>query len=380
LLCFRLDADNLNATGTAELKLNVLMSSLVTVWHRNPYPYIKTRYRDYHLILQEGKDQSGHDVPNVGVGLMYAQYTSSQLGEYPSMKNGPVQWVLWEGMRRTAFRIDDPHKVLNAMHPNLLDATSTPAQIAELVHACTDERDMLADTLASSFLNNPQVSFFTMYETMHKMDKLWVDDQRMKTVGLLKWTTSVLKVEQNATALAEQAVRDGATGEYVLPAVGPDLFYDKFNHTLERHLNRTRQRQAMHQSMHDWLAQVRMKAQQGTPMMDERFEHQLPVNFSQTNNFTDIPERRKRLVDDFSTTLCDSKPDVAETQMTIREHEMYAPDVNAFEVRETAALASQQLFASYDALITGNHRCFTKAVMGISQRMRPMQVRRRLRC
>jgi hypothetical protein len=362
----------------AELKLNVLMSNLVTVWHRNPYPYIKTRYRDYHLILQEGKDQSGHDVPNVGVSLMYAQYTSSELGEYPSMKNGPVQWVLWEGMRRTAFRIDDPHKVLNAMHPNLLDATSTPAQIAELVHACTNERDMLADTLASSFLNNPHVSFFTMYETMHKTDKLWVLDQRMKTVGLLKWTTSVVEVEQNATALAEQAARDGGTGDYVLPAVGPDMFYDKFNHTLERHLNRTRQRQAMHQSMYDWLAQVRMKAQQGTPMMDERFEHQLPVNFSLTNNFTNIPERLKRLVDDFSTTLCDSQPDV-QTQMTIREHEMYAPDANAFAVRETAALASQQLFASYDALITGNHGCFTKAVMGISQRMRPLQVRPRPR-
>jgi hypothetical protein len=69
---------------------------------------------------------------------------------------------------------------------------------------CTDERDMLADTLASAFANNPAVTFFTMYDTMHKADKLWVDDQRLKTVGLLRWASAVVAVEQNATALAEQ--------------------------------------------------------------------------------------------------------------------------------------------------------------------------------
>jgi hypothetical protein len=50
--------------------------------------------------------------------------------------------------------------------------------------------------------------------------------------------------------------------------------------------------------------------------------------------------------------------------MLIREHEMFAPDAAAFQVRETAALASPQLFSNYDALLTGNHRCFTRAVVG----------------
>jgi hypothetical protein len=45
--------------------------------------------------------------------------------------------------------------------------------------------------------------------------------------------------------------------DVVSPAVGPQLFRDTFNRTLELHLNRTRQRQAADQGMHDWLAQVR---------------------------------------------------------------------------------------------------------------------------
>ena len=53
---------------------------------------------------------------------------------------------------------------------------------------------------------------------------------------------------------------------------------------------------------------MRQKANPGTPLADPRFEHQLPVDFSLTNNFTalpDVPRKAKKLVDDMSTTLCD---------------------------------------------------------------------------
>ena len=47
-------------------QLNVLHLDADTIWFANPYPYFKTLYKDYALIIQT-------DNPFVNAGILYVQ-------------------------------------------------------------------------------------------------------------------------------------------------------------------------------------------------------------------------------------------------------------------------------------------------------------------
>ena len=65
----------------AGLGLNVFQSDLDVIWARNPYPYLKTVWRDFHLVLQE---EGGRSNQRANGGVIYVQN---------ALPGGPVQWV-----------------------------------------------------------------------------------------------------------------------------------------------------------------------------------------------------------------------------------------------------------------------------------------------
>ena len=60
------------------LGLNVFQSDLDVIWTHNPYPYLKTIWKDYHLVLQE----EGSECPRANGGVIYVQN---------ALPGGPVQ-------------------------------------------------------------------------------------------------------------------------------------------------------------------------------------------------------------------------------------------------------------------------------------------------
>jgi len=127
--------------------LNVLHLDADTVWFANPYPYFKTLYKDYALIIQT-------DNPFVNAGILYVQNVQS---------GDAAAWVLQELNRRIHRFTYEPESVTLLPH----STWSTPPHFAN-----ADEQANLNDIVVTAL--NGRESFAAgveFYEARFKRDR-----------------------------------------------------------------------------------------------------------------------------------------------------------------------------------------------------------------
>lgn len=128
-------------------KLNVLHLDADTVWFANPYPYFKTLYKDYSLIIQT-------DNPFVNAGIMYVQNVHD---------GDAAAWVLQELNRRIARFTYRPESVRQL--PN--SGWSNPPHFAN-----ADEQANLNDIVTTCLIGKETYSAgVEFYEARFKRDR-----------------------------------------------------------------------------------------------------------------------------------------------------------------------------------------------------------------
>ena len=128
-------------------KLNVLHLDADTVWFANPYPYFKTLYAEYSLIIQT-------DNPFVNAGIMYVQ----------NVHDGDAgAWVLQELNRRISRFTYRPESVKEL--PN--SQWSTAPHFAN-----ADEQANLNDIVTTALIGKPTFTAgVEFYEARFKRDR-----------------------------------------------------------------------------------------------------------------------------------------------------------------------------------------------------------------
>ena len=128
-------------------KLNVLHLDADTVWFANPYPYFKTLYADYSLIIQT-------DNPFVNAGILYVQNVHD---------GDAAAWVLQELNRRISRFTYHPETVREL--PN--SQWSTAPHFAN-----ADEQANLNDIVTTSLIGKPTFTAgVEFYEARFKRDR-----------------------------------------------------------------------------------------------------------------------------------------------------------------------------------------------------------------
>ncbi len=128
-------------------RLNVLHLDADTVWFANPYPILKTLYKDYPLIIQA-------DNPFVNAGIMYIQNVAP---------GAAAAWVIEELNRRIDRFTYHPETVTEL--PN--SRWSTPPHFAN-----ADEQANLNDIVASGLIGRHTYgNGVEFYEARFKRDK-----------------------------------------------------------------------------------------------------------------------------------------------------------------------------------------------------------------
>jgi hypothetical protein len=135
-------------------RLNVLHLDADTVWFANPYPYFKTLYKEYSLIIQT-------DNPFVNAGIMYVQ----------NVRDGDAAaWVLQELNRRIARFTYHPESVKQL--PN--SAWSSAPHFAN-----ADEQANLNDIVTTCLIGKESYSAgVEFYEARFKRDRQTPRDPR----------------------------------------------------------------------------------------------------------------------------------------------------------------------------------------------------------
>lgn len=125
-----------------ELGYNVMQSDLDILWMANPYPYLKSHFKEYSLVMQT---EGSVPTPRANAGLIYVHRVPTLHGV-----SSTAQWIFHEMEQRTKERRAHPVESLNAIFNGILGADDVNT-IVYVVRQTSDEQDMLRDVVSSAF-------------------------------------------------------------------------------------------------------------------------------------------------------------------------------------------------------------------------------------
>ncbi|KAK3287926.1 hypothetical protein CYMTET_4580 [Cymbomonas tetramitiformis] len=131
------------------LGYNVFQTDTDVVWWLNPYPALKSMFRDKNIVMQN----EGSLCPGANGGVLYSQNVTV---------GGPAHWTLGEIPRRVLELSEHPERLQIVAPEAFAEGISTRSHKIMLGGAMkvTDEQDMLNDVMASAF-QGELVRFFS---------------------------------------------------------------------------------------------------------------------------------------------------------------------------------------------------------------------------